>query len=225
MNKWISLYSQLAVGPLRPERARQLRCPAYSCSSRAQTVPKRQQSCFFFVYSLVFWFLCCKTDILDSSTKTTTITSSPENHGKKRKSRWNKWEENIRKRRRNGGRGYVSKAGRETPRKKFRYINNCCCSEFDGEEQKVIFKSFWSLKDKEKQDPFLLGCVHTQNIKYAKSNPKTKSRQYSWKYTWKWNNLDKPVCKQFLTTLLQITERRMKIVLQFSKKGTSDHCT
>ena len=148
---------------------------------------------------------------MESSTTTTTMISSPENHVKKRKSRRNKWEENIRKRRRGGGRGFVSKAGWETFRKKFRYINNCC-------------NSFWSLKDKKKQHTFLLGCVHSQNIKYAKSNPKSKSRQYSWKYTLKWNNLDKPVCKQFLTTLLQITERRMKTVLKFSKKGTSDHC-
>lgn len=163
---------------------------------------------------------------MDSSSTTITTTLSSENLGKKRKSRRNKWEEN--KRKRDGGRGYVSKVGRETSGKKFRYINNfcnsSCCSEFDREEQKEIFKSFWSLQDKEKQDTFLLGCVHSQNIKYAKSNPKSKSRQYSWKYTLKRNNLDKPVCKQFLTTLLQITEIRMKTVLQHSKKGISIRC-
>ncbi|XP_043461763.1 uncharacterized protein LOC122498193 [Leptopilina heterotoma] len=150
-------------------------------------------------------------------------SSASECGGLKKRVRKDKWKENKRKISKNPGRGYVSKNENEIDCKIFKQITNCCnnkcCSKLNRQEQKDIFQKFWSLGSKADQDTFLISCVHRENIKTAKPSPKTKNRQHSWKYTVKSAGSDSFICKKFLITLLQITERRMKTIHQYNNKG------
>lgn len=161
---------------------------------------------------------------MDSST-TSSPESSPssKSRGLKRKLQPEKWERNKRRRQRLSGKGYVNTRGTEISRKKFEHRTSCCklscCSNFTFEQQKDLFSTFYSLENKEKQDSYLMTCVHKKKINRLHTNVISKHRVCSWKYTLKKEGQETYICKSFLMNLFQVSEGRMKTILQFCKIG------
>lgn len=94
-----------------------------------------------------------------------------------------------------------------------------CFMSFGREHQNEMFKNVWLLENKQEQDSFLMSCAHRRELKQIKAVPITKSRKFSWKYnlTSKINPVQ-TVCKQFLISVFQIDENRMKSVLKFCQR-------
>lgn len=160
---------------------------------------------------------------MDQSTTETSSSNSSCPKGLKKRARFDKWEKNRRKRRREQGKGYVTKKNQiEVPAKKFVQVRHCCKNEcykiLNAVDQKDQFKSFYKIS-KQNQDTFLMKNVEKVEIKNASKNPKTNNRNFSWIYYISKNGKREKVCKSFLQKLYQVTDERMKTVLRFCKKG------
>ncbi|XP_069697042.1 uncharacterized protein [Periplaneta americana] len=168
----------------------------------------------------------CDLDLAKEEVKLEVMTEEDEvfsDRGKKRKRDPNNWRRNLAKLKRNSGRGYVSPiTGNEVKEKVFRKVNKCCrkrCFEIiNYEEQKDCFTAFWDTGDKLHQDAMLLGYMKNKE-KVCQKQKITKERNYVWGYSINVKNDNKRVCRQFLLSLFQISEMRLRTVQNSFKAG------
>lgn len=147
------------------------------------------------------------------------------NVGIKRKVNRSEWLKEKAKKKRNSGKSYISPFSHKLiARKKYQSAKKCCLkncfSQFDDSDQNVMFEGFWKLEDKNKQDTVLLGLLELNDVSKNVKNPKSgKNRSFSITYNVRLHAKKVPVCKQFLMSVFQITESRMKTVINAAKQG------
>ncbi|XP_069697045.1 uncharacterized protein [Periplaneta americana] len=93
-----------------------------------------------------------------------------------------------------------------------------CFEIINYEEQKDCFTAFWDTGDKLHQDAMLLGYMKNKE-KVCQKQKITKERNYVWGYSINVKNDNKRVCRQFLLSLFQISEMRLRTVQNSFKAG------
>lgn len=144
----------------------------------------------------------------------------------KRKLRYkNLWERNKKKARRNEGLCYTSSSGKVVHSKKFHPIDKCCSKQcyktINVVEQENLFKSFWLVGDKEKQDNVIAGNLISTAPKTVTVNAIYKTRPLSWKYQIQLQSsgVSIPVCQSFFIGILQISRKRVRVIQGKLSKG------
>lgn len=95
-----------------------------------------------------------------------------------------------------------------------------CFSKLKIKQKKDFFDGFWGIGRKNTQDTLILNLVEKTDILNPSSKPKSgKNRCASYTYHVKVDSEKLPVCKRFLISLLQITERRVKTILSALNQG------
>lgn len=144
-----------------------------------------------------------------------------KNKGKKKIKNENTWKKNVRKLKRSLGEEYTSARGKTVPKKVFQYVTNCCskkcCDNFDKNTQNKIFSEFWGIGVKEQQDTFLLSCL--ENVPKLRESIGKKKRDNQWKYYFTVQGLKISICRNFLLSLMKISEKRVRIIQKFKLSG------
>lgn len=127
------------------------------------------------------------------------------------------WKDNKRKYLRNSGQQYVNRGGKTVEAKSFTPITKPCCVEncymkFEVETQIILNRKFYK-DNKQLQDIFLSSCIKKKKRKTKKPSPSKKSRPNGWSYCININtNAKFVVCRSFLMSLYQISEKRLRII-------------
>ena len=117
------------------------------------------------------------------------------------------WQKNIRKRRRNSGKSYVGRFGKEMRSRKMK--NGCgdrckykCHEHFSGEMREKIFDLFWGFEDISRQRQFLIKFVKTKpKGRHTTPNKELQRRRFSRTWSLPLGYEDIMVCKTFFYTL------------------------
>lgn len=132
-----------------------------------------------------------------------------------------KWERNIAKKRRISGLDYVGvNSKRHVAGKTFAVIKKCCikecCKKFENTYQKEMFNSFYSMQSKESQDIFMASCISLKEdqVRKRKTVDPAKERNFTWNYILKKSGSDITVCRQFILSLYQLSEKRIRLIQQ-----------
>lgn len=143
--------------------------------------------------------------------------------GAKRKCDKSTWKKETAKRRRNSGLGYVSRGGKDIPGKQFVRVTHCCSlkchQKINEDNQKDIFKGFWGIGEKQKQDTLLIGLIDKKEIVCHQTSVKTKNRENAYVYNVKVDGKRTGVCKALFMKLIQVSEGRLKTVLRAVTNG------
>ncbi|XP_077287415.1 uncharacterized protein LOC143912106 isoform X1 [Arctopsyche grandis] len=145
------------------------------------------------------------------------------NFGKKRQARVAEWSDNKRKKLRNSGQSYISRKGKEVMSKRRPEEELSCncrypeCRKISIEEKKTFFENFYKLNYDE-QSQFLKGCIEIKKPRRRTVPEETSRRHCSVKYTVQLNERVQ-VCQKSLCNMLDITKRRLEILLQKIKDG------
>jgi hypothetical protein len=108
--------------------------------------------------------------------------------------------------------------------KQFLFIENCCqkqCQKHFGyEKQKRFFENFWSTGEYEKQQLNLKNFIEFSSPKRPLQNT-TNPRTSTWSYNLEYSGKKTKVCREFLLKVLQIGEKRLRIVQSKVKNNDS----
>ena len=151
--------------------------------------------------------------------------ATPKQRGRKRVRNIKYWKKNIRKRRRQSGKEYVSSTGKTVEAKRFRLVDCRCplkCSEkITNERQQSLHKSFYASGDWSLQSAYINGHVRVEEKRrtYTKSE---NSRRSTSKYYYLSNidGIDIRVCKEFFKGVLTISDGRIARVTKKKVSGT-----
>lgn len=112
----------------------------------------------------------------------------------------------------------------DKPKKTFSIVLNCCkvgCgNNINGNDQQTLFNQFYNSASKEQQDTLLAGFLKSHSAKTHEVGA-SKKRDVIWKYLVKVHGTDNSVCRQFVLTLFQITEKRLRVIQQKVFSGDS----
>ncbi|XP_069697133.1 uncharacterized protein [Periplaneta americana] len=157
----------------------------------------------------------------------TSSTESEYEHalGRKRKIQKENWKKEVAKKKRNAGEDYVStKTGKKVSAKKFKVSERCCPKKcflrIEANNQEIIHNSFWATGDKNIQDTLMLSLIDRKNLSRISNEPKSgRNRSCSYIYHLKIKEEKVVVCKSLFQNVLNVTEGRIKTVLQALKSG------
>jgi len=125
---------------------------------------------------------------------------------------------------RNSGKRYYTQSGNIVPGKIFQNkdcrCRNACTKNYDEEERKNIFEKFWGLGDFNKQNVLLYEAVERKIVKRKRpTNGNGSPRNWSFRYLLNSKNGKVPVCKKFFLDTFQVSEGRLKRVLNSANVG------
>ncbi|XP_055846447.1 uncharacterized protein LOC129912278 [Episyrphus balteatus] len=134
------------------------------------------------------------------------------------------WKKNIIKRKRNTGEAYVMQSTnkiREERKVKEECSERCilkCPSNFNEDDRKNIFQSYWSTGDVNKQREFILKSMNIITPKYRSTKNSEKPRDNNNAFFFSKNNKKLRVCKMFFRNTLDISDSKIRTVLEKRKK-------
>jgi len=140
---------------------------------------------------------------------------------RKRKSQPEEWKANKRKKRRDTGQEYVSKAGATVPARsvKSKDCQKCrfrCSEKVPEEERQNIFDLYWQLGDYDKQRSFICSNVSVADTKGVHLDKK-RSKAFSFYFTV--SNVKQRVCKAFFLKTLDIGKKTVDSAMNKMKNG------
>src|SRR5277367_4557541 len=152
---------------------------------------------------------------------------NPQGKGRKKRNNPENWQENVRKVARNSGEEYTRRDGVVVPGKIFKPVIECCkesscCVLFPRDSQEALFLNFWGMKDKNKQDTYILSCLQAKEIERRRTKETDKKRNHSWQYKLSYGNSTHQICRNFLLKLLQISEKSLRTVQQNVLSGNTN---
>ncbi|KAJ8671622.1 hypothetical protein QAD02_002881 [Eretmocerus hayati] len=154
------------------------------------------------------------------------ISEKAQNRGRKRKRFDLLHKRRMNKRRKDSGKSYLTHKNVRIPAKGFVEITMCCgqnCSEkFLAQPQKEFHEGFYALKDKEKQDNQIKSCLVKKPVKRRASNVKSHPRDCTWEIHITHGNYSETVYREFFLKVLNISEKRFRIVQDKMKAGKFD---
>lgn len=153
------------------------------------------------------------------------------NRGKQvrgKKGQRKEYEVNIRKRKRNGGESYLTKAGKIVPAKIFTNVNcQCprkCIDKITENSRKTLFEKFWSMADFNLQNSYLNGLCTSQSVKRRRpSNGNGKQKGHIYTYHLEIDSNRFVVCKSAFLNTFGISNGRLGRLLNKSKTQGTPH--
>lgn len=134
--------------------------------------------------------------------------SANPTRSRKRSRNPDRWDRNIRKRRRNCGKRYANAQGREVRRREVGPTcrQNCrygCSNKFDEAARANIFSSYWDMSDITRQRDFIVGHAMPVKPKYRYPIPGS-TRHHNYRYFFQTGTHRYLVCKRFFCSTLDI---------------------
>lgn len=129
------------------------------------------------------------------------------------------WRQNVRKRRRNEGRKYISTTGKIVAARSIKNLQTDCpcpmkCSmKISVEHRKELFQSFWAMSSLQRQRDYLLTVVKSVAVGRKRAKTSTK-RNVTMQYSFTCNGTSHRVCKRFFLTTLDISCQMVKTTLE-----------
>lgn len=124
------------------------------------------------------------------------------------------WMQNIRKKKRQSGKAYVTKRGKLIKERLPKSVNcNCrhkCIEQINNEERIAINAEFWELSDYAKQQMYLSQCIQLKKCKRALVGGSRRDKTLT--YTLR----SKQVCKQFFLKTLNISDGAISVFIKKS---------
>lgn len=147
----------------------------------------------------------------------------PQKTSRKRQCNKSQWKQNIQKKLRNSGLSYKTKSGRviETKGMKASCGDRCrlkCSSFLTNDKRQMLFDSYWSLQDLEKQRQYIYKHLRTLEVKCRFVKAK-KARLNNYAFYFEVDGSEKRVCKTMFKNTLDINDRTIRTVTQKSCGG------
>lgn len=129
----------------------------------------------------------------------------------------------INKRNKNLGKEYLTHTNKTVAAKKMKKIINCnqlCHTKINVDQQKTLFKTYWSLGDYGKRRQYLSGLIDIKLTKTVRmSNTKNpRKRPYSYSYYFEINGQRKKVCKKCFCKIFGESDQFIKTVIKYKLK-------
>lgn len=160
-----------------------------------------------------------RLNLLDSKSKSKRVVKkkrkdSPSTKGKKRIRSPEKWQRNVRRRKKAQGEMHTSAKGMLVWPRSIGATCKCRlqCFELIGDEKiRKLFEEFNKISDKQKQDIYLAGLILPQNVARRRGQA-GKEKEISFKYKVRINGQEYPVYKNALWSIHGVSKFRIENV-------------